>query len=145
MTNAQQTGRLKDLIVRCRDDSRLYRQTASDHGAYRDELMALARQRSSFAEALTTIVRKAGASPSHYGSAAAWLRRTLFEVRVAVLGTGHAGDSLLACADQEARTVKSYVRALKGSWPAEEELLLRAQLTGVEGAFERVRFLRGQA
>jgi uncharacterized protein (TIGR02284 family) len=140
-----QTGRLNGLIVRCKDDGRLYRDAAAAHGAHRDELLALARRRSSFVAALSGLVRSTGAAPSQHGSILGWLRRALFGLRVAVLGGFHLGDSLQACAEQESRTVDGYKRALASTWAPDVGDTLRAQFEEIQEAHARVRALRGCA
>lgn len=144
MTNATQTARLNGLIVRCRDDSRTYREAAAAHGIHRDELLALSRRRSSFAEALSGFVRQAGSAPNRHGSVAGWMRRSLFDLRVAVLGQHHLGDSLHACAQQESRTSGGYKRALELTWSTEVDALLRSQLGEIDEGCARVTHLRGR-
>ena len=105
--------------------------------------MVLARRRSAFAETLSAIVRRAGASPNHYGSVFAWMRRAFFGARVTVLGGHHLGDSLDACERQQTRTAGGYQRALKRTWPAEDEAVLRSRFAEILDACARVRVLHG--
>jgi uncharacterized protein (TIGR02284 family) len=150
MANARQTGQLNGLIVHCRDDVRTYREAAASRGKHRGELLALSRRRSSFAEALSRLVRGAGSAPRRHGSLSGWIRRAFFGARVAVLGENHLGDSLHACAQQESRTADAYRRVLQlqsgdVKWPAEVEAILRSQLGEIHDAHTRVRLLRGNA
>lgn len=144
MENAKQdTGRLNELIVHCKDDSSTYRAAAC--GRHRDELLALSRRRSSFANVLSGFVTGAGSSPSRYGSVLGWTRLAFFELRVKVLGERHVGDSLAACAEQESRTEEAYKSAVALSWPTELGGILRSQLAEIENDHVRMRHLRGTA
>jgi uncharacterized protein (TIGR02284 family) len=142
MGNGAQMARLNRLIVRCKDDVRTYRAAAAAHGLHRDELLALSRRRSSFAEALSGVLRRAGVAPSRYGSVAGWLRRALSRLRTTLLGETHLGDSLDACAWQESRTEAGYREALERTWSAEVDGILRTQLDEIAEAHARVRLLR---
>lgn len=143
MATPEQSARLNRLIVRCRDDSKTYRAAAGVQSSHRDELLALSRRRSAFANALSTLVRSSGTTPSEGGSVAGWLRRKAFDFRVGALGITHLGDSLLACANEESRAASGYRDALKNDWSPEIEGVLRAQLGEIRESYERMRTLRG--
>ncbi len=135
---------LNRLVVRCNDDGRTYRAAAAACalGARRDELLALARRRSSHAVALATLVRSAGMASSRYGSMTGWLRLRFFGLRVVVLGRVRLGDSLDACMRQQSGSVDAYRHALERDWAEEIGAVLRAQLDEMTDALARVAALQ---
>jgi len=136
--------RLNDLVERCTDDSRLFRIARADRAdVVDDELLAFARRRSCFAEALAIVMRTTGATANAHGTLSGWLRRRRFDLRAALLGTKHLGDSLLACAEQGARTRERYRRALRLEWSVDVRTLLESQLTEIAETHERLLVLRG--
>ncbi len=135
---------LNQLIKNCIDSRHEYRAAAALPSRHRSELMALSRRSSSFAEALSSAVRRTGASPSRRGSMSSWVRRSLFDFRVKLLGQSHLGDSLQACAAQVDRTTRAHDRALRRTSSGEVEKVLRAQLEELHIAHARIVLLRGR-
>jgi uncharacterized protein (TIGR02284 family) len=140
-----QNATLNHLIEDCIDTRHAYRAAAAVPGRHRGELMALSRRSSSFAEKLSSLVRRSGAAPSRRGSASSFVRRSLFDFRVRLMGQSHLGDALQACAAQTERTAHAYDRALRGSskWSNEVEGILREHLAELLTSRERVVTLRG--
>lgn len=136
--------------MQCTDDSTAFRRASkaavdangAPDAARHDELLAIARRRSSFAEALAVFVREMGGEAPRSGSFFALIRRGLFDIQVTVVGTTHLGDSLLACAEQEERTRAAYRRALAFDWSADVLAVLETQMHDVDETQARVRTLR---
>src|SRR6185312_6365828 len=102
-----QRARLDDVITRCRDSSNSYRAASRVLSMHRDELMSIARKRSSLARKLSEF----SATPEDRntrGSVGGRLARTLFDLRVVLLGQTHLGDSLAECLRCDDDATKSY-------------------------------------
>ena len=141
-THAQRSN-LDDVITLCRDAAKTFRAASRVPSAHRDELMAISRQRSSFAQRVSTFTRDPNAANTR-GSLVGLANRSLFDLRAWLLGQSHLGDSLAACLRADGKAAKSHTRALDIDWSVEITAVLEEQRDAIESAATRVRALRGQ-
>jgi hypothetical protein len=137
-----QRSRLDDVITACRDASMTFRAAAAFPSGHRDELMAEARRRSSFAHALSHFLPDPDAA-NELGSLGGRAGRWAFKLRSSLLGQNHLGDSLGSCLGVDARAMHSYARALDVDWPGDIEDVLRDQSDEIEASAQRIRLVRG--
>ena len=138
-----QRWKLDDVITLCRDSSLTFRAAAAIPSVHRNELMALARRRSSFAQRLSGFARHPDDANS-VGSFGGRLRRLIVAARARLMGQTHLGDSLAACLGAEAATTRGYARALSIDWNGDIADVFEEQMSEVASSQERVRALRGQ-
>lgn len=137
-----QCWKLDDVITVCRDSSMTFRAAASIPSAHRDELMALSRRRSGFAQRLSHFARHpedANVNGSIGGRARRWFATS----RARLMGQTHLGDSLAECLRAEGTVTRSYARALEIDWSGEIADVLEEQMGELASTDTRIRALRG--
>lgn len=137
-----QRWKLDDVITLCRDSSLTFRAAAAIPSAHRDELMALARRRSSFAQKLSDFTRHPG-DANETGSIGGRARRWVVSARASLLGQTHLGDSLAACLRAEATATRGYTRALAIDWSGDIADVLEEQAGELATTETRIRSIRG--
>jgi hypothetical protein len=137
-----QRSRLDDVITTCRDASMTFRAAAAFPSGHREELMAAARRRSSFARALSRFLPDPDAA-NEDASLGGRARRWLFKLRSRLLGQNHLGDSLVTCLRVDEQAIQSYTRALEIDWPGEIADVLHDQADEIDASSGRIRDVRG--
>jgi uncharacterized protein (TIGR02284 family) len=133
---------LNNLIETCKDGQNGF-QTAAE-GVKNSELKTLfstfSQQRAKFAGELQNEVLRLGGDPEKTGSTAAALHRGWINIKSAV--TGEDEHAVIAeCERGEDSAVRNYEEALKGTLPADIEIIVRRQFTEIKQAHDRIRSL----
>jgi uncharacterized protein (TIGR02284 family) len=133
---------LNNLIETCKDGQYGF-QTAAE-GVKNSELKTLfstfSQQRAKFAGELQNEVLRLGGDPEKTGSTAAAFHRGWINIKSAV--TGEDEHAIIAeCERGEDSAVRNYEEALKGTLPANIEVIVRRQLTDITEAHDRIRSL----
>jgi hypothetical protein len=137
-----QRSRLDDVITACRDASMTFRAAAKFPSGHREELIAEARRRSSFAHTLSGFLPDPDAA-NEGGSLGGRAGRWLFKLRSILLGQNHLGDSLVTCLRVDGKAMHSYARALDIDWPGDIEDVLQKQADEIDASSGHVRDVRG--
>ena len=138
----QQISALQHAITICRDASMTYRAAARLPSRHREELMVMARRRSSFAQALSSFLRYP-LDGNRTGSLVDRSRRWLFAARARLVGQTHLGDSLVTCFRMDDRASRALSAALELDWAVEVSSMLTTQRAEIDVTIERMRSLRG--